>query len=272
MGVPARNAVYASPYKLGKRLVLIGIAEHSTSEHSPFEAWCKVPAIAHVAGMSDRQTQRYIAELKREGVIEAYQRDRYTWGYRINVPEVSVDVTPQEPGTTHDVTPDILEVSVDVTPDYPYGVTHDVTPDTKNGRRGVTLSHRGVTSEYSGVTLSASRGDTFALAYKERKKEREEREEKEGDARTRDPIPSPSSVMSADQAFQTLLAYLEGEVSDHERRTWRERIRAGWSGPDVLCLRGPASLVRLPRFTGCMRMAAKQVEMGAVIEFSVIGS
>jgi len=99
----------------------------------------------------------------------------------------------------------------------------------------------------------------------------EEEEMEEGDARTRDPV-SPSLVMSADQTYVTLLTYLEGEVSDHERRTWRERVRAGWAAPNVLCLRGPASLVRLRRFTGCMRMAAEQLGLGAVITFSAIGA
>src|SRR5690349_15176480 len=99
MGVPARKAVYASPYKLGLRLVLIGIAEYSQSEHSPFEAWAKLPKIAQCAGMSERQAQRYLAQLKRDGVVESYQKDRYTWGYRINLPEASLDVTPESPDT-----------------------------------------------------------------------------------------------------------------------------------------------------------------------------
>lgn len=237
-------------------LCLTWMAYYSRDSEQPYRAKTKQDTLATLCQVKDaRAVAKMLDGLEALGVVKRAEKEG-----RENVYELHLEQYRPHSTGNDEYRPYRADVQEETpAPQYPYQVQH------RPHRADNSTQIPALQAQNTGPT-GANTGPTGAsLPIREKKEEREKR----GDAHTRDPI-SASLVMSADQAFRVILDYLEGEVSDHERRTWRERIRAGWSAPDMLCLRGPSSLVRLPRFTGCIRMAAKQLGLDAAIEFRAI--
>lgn len=143
MSIEATNAVWDVPMPTaGHKLVLLSIADRINGFGL---AWPAVADIAHRAGLSERQAQRVLADLKRLGVLEVVRpaAQHHAPVYRVSLEQlralprgdahVAPGVTPASPlprGGAHD-TPQREQVAPGVTPTSPRGdtgVAPGVTP------------------------------------------------------------------------------------------------------------------------------------------------